>query len=303
MYRTIETSMWTDAKFRGLPAPARLLFLYLITNPHAHVSGIYYLPDVMLLHESGVKSEALNTVWDTLSKSGLARRDQNAEIVWVTNMLRYQGRGEKNEKSAAKQLESLHNSSLIQDYLNHYPEVRRHIRKPKRDRVSRPRPTCLQEQEKDQEQEGASAPVAEVGDEGTMITAETVYRAYPKHVEPEPSKKAIAEAVRYLRKSRDISTPWAWLLGKVRQYADARSAIESAHPGAKRYVPACHRWMKRKRYEEDPEVWSDEVPGFAAQKGRTNGTPKPSATQRGEFPEPQRRLKVLNADPADALAG
>jgi hypothetical protein len=47
MYRTIETSMWTDAKFRGLPAPARLLFLYLITNPHAHVSGIYYLPDVI----------------------------------------------------------------------------------------------------------------------------------------------------------------------------------------------------------------------------------------------------------------
>src|SRR5688572_3122740 len=43
-FRTVQTHFWTDPDVRKLPPDSKLLLLYLITNPHTHVSGIYYLP-------------------------------------------------------------------------------------------------------------------------------------------------------------------------------------------------------------------------------------------------------------------
>lgn len=151
MYRTIDTHLWNDQEVRKLPPPAKLLFLYLITNPHSHVGGIYYLPDVVILHETGLKPEALNTLWDTLSRVGLSRRDQENEVIWVVNMLRYQGNGAKIFRSVANQLRTLHNSSLIEDFLVKYPEVKRVFRH----RVSKGYPKLarvgIQEQEQEQD--------------------------------------------------------------------------------------------------------------------------------------------------------
>ncbi len=135
---------------------------------------------------------------------------------------------------------------------------------------------------KSKNEEGTTSLPDEVGADGQKITPETVYRAYPKHVEPEPSKKSIAEAVRYLRK-QGTPTPWAWLLGRVTLYGDARKALEVKYPGCERFVPACHRWMRKKRYEEDPAEWAKEVPGFAvgpdrrgsAGRNGTHGPPTP----------------------------
>lgn len=125
MYRTIESSIWNDKKFLALPAPGKLLFLYLITNPHTHVAGIYHLPPIYLLHETTLKPESLDRVWDTLSKHGMAKRDTDEDLVWVCNMFRYQGRGVKNDQAAARQIKNLPKSPLIQEFLVKYPEVTR----------------------------------------------------------------------------------------------------------------------------------------------------------------------------------
>lgn len=123
VYRTVNTSFWTDPKVRALAPDGKLLMLYLVTCPHAHVGGIYYLPEVTVLHETGVTRRALDTLWHTLSKPGLAFRDGETEVVWVTNMLRYQGSGSKIFASVANQLACLHNSPLINKFLQRYPEI------------------------------------------------------------------------------------------------------------------------------------------------------------------------------------
>jgi hypothetical protein len=123
MFRTIDTAFWTDPKVKDLPSDGKLLFLYLITNPHTHVSGIYYLPTVVISHETGLSKTRLDTLWDSLSRLGFARRDQKTEVVWVVNMFRYQGKGEKNIISASSQLKILHNSPLCQQFAEIYPEV------------------------------------------------------------------------------------------------------------------------------------------------------------------------------------
>ncbi len=129
MYRTIDASFWTDAKVRKLGVNDRLLFLYLITNPHTHVSGLYYLPLLIAQHESGIASKPLRYAIDTLSIAGISRYDFENELVWVVRMFKFQGPGPKNTLSAAHHLSrDIHNSFLINEFLETYPEVKEHFK-------------------------------------------------------------------------------------------------------------------------------------------------------------------------------
>ena len=128
MYRTIDSAFWTDPKVKTLPAEAKYLFLYFITNPHTHVSGVYYLPRLLAQHETGLPVEELNTLCDTLSGAGLCGFDRENEVIWVKNMMRYQGKGDKNARSAARHVkEDLHHSALIDDFLEAYPNIFRNF--------------------------------------------------------------------------------------------------------------------------------------------------------------------------------
>ncbi len=123
MYRTIDASFWTDPDIRTLSGTERYLFLYFVSNPHAHVSGIYYLPRVMIEHETGLKGKALEKGIETLSKRFFVWYDPPNEVVFVRSMFRYQGRGKNHDQSAAKQLNNLHKSSLVSKFLSIYPEI------------------------------------------------------------------------------------------------------------------------------------------------------------------------------------
>lgn len=136
MYRTIDTSLWTDPTVKRLPPLAKLLFIYLITNGHTHVSGLYFLPMMYVAHETGIPLAELDTLFDTLSGADLVKIDPDRELVWVVNMFKYQGPGEKHERGAANHLATLHNSPLINDFLKRYPAVRRFYRAEEADGVS-----------------------------------------------------------------------------------------------------------------------------------------------------------------------
>lgn len=160
-YRNIDSSFWTDPKIRKLDPLNKLLALYLITNPHSHLSGIYYIDDGAIARETNIPQRRLDTLWDTLSDGGFARRDHTLQIVWVMNMLKHQGKGDKNARSAAKQLKSLHNSFLLKEFLEKYPQVAAYFPDRVSDRVSdtlSASATLEQEQEQEQEQDSARSP-------------------------------------------------------------------------------------------------------------------------------------------------
>jgi hypothetical protein len=125
IYRTICTQLWTDKKIQRLTVQGKLLFVYLITNPHTHLSGIYYLPKELIQKETGLSDTLSNTLFHTLSELERAYYDQETSTVFVVNMFRYQGQGEKNERSCANQLMGLHGTPLIAQFLEHYPKVKR----------------------------------------------------------------------------------------------------------------------------------------------------------------------------------
>lgn len=157
MYRTIDAAFWSDPKINCLDPRGKLLALYLVTNPHSHVGGIYYLPEPIVSHETGLSKRELDTLWDTLSGAGFCRIDKKTSVVWVVKMFFYQGRGEKNEKSVASHLRSLHNSSLVNEFLHAYPTVARWVKDrvsigyPAQDHLRTPEQEQEQEQDKDQE--------------------------------------------------------------------------------------------------------------------------------------------------------
>jgi hypothetical protein len=125
IYRTICTQLWTDKKIQRLTVQGKLLFVYLITNPHTHLSGIYYLPEELIAKETGLSLGPINTLFNTLSELERAYYDDETSTVFVVNMFGYQGQGEKNERSCANQLEGLHDSPLICRFLERYPKVKR----------------------------------------------------------------------------------------------------------------------------------------------------------------------------------
>src|SRR5574341_976697 len=124
IYRTICTQLWTDKKIQQLTVHGKLLFVYLITNPHTHLSGIYYLPKELITKETGLSHTLSDTLFHTLSELKRAYYDHETSTVFVVNMFSYQGQGEKNERSCANQLDGLHHSPLIARFLERYPKVR-----------------------------------------------------------------------------------------------------------------------------------------------------------------------------------
>lgn len=130
MYRTLDCGWSDDPKVRQLPTAGMLLFVYLIANRLSHVSGIYFLPDAMILDALKIDRRTLDTLWNTLASVGLAYRDKDRAVVLVPKMFRRQGRGEKNQRAAANQIASLHNSPLISKFLDIYPDVRQFLKVP-----------------------------------------------------------------------------------------------------------------------------------------------------------------------------
>lgn len=134
MYRNIGTNIWTDPKFRNLNEDEKLLFFYFLTNLHSHLSGIYYIPISLIIHETGLPEKVVRKSLDTLSKGyrwgidtlsipHLAVYDTASEVIWVKNMLRYQGHGKKIMAHVAKHIKELHKCPLLKDFLLYYKEL------------------------------------------------------------------------------------------------------------------------------------------------------------------------------------
>jgi hypothetical protein len=120
LYRQIKSEFWTDPKIRGLDLGVKAHFLYLITNPHSHLSGIYYAPLVVQGHEMGISEKQTLEGLKALEKLKLIRWWPALEIVWVRRMLSYQSRSVKVLAAVAKQLNNLHRCPLISEFLQEY---------------------------------------------------------------------------------------------------------------------------------------------------------------------------------------
>lgn len=91
-YRQIHSRMWSsDQWFAELSAEEKLLFVYLFSNERASVSGLYELPIRVMAFETGLGADVIREALRKFSDDNKVLYDFEKSVVWVRNMLKYQG--------------------------------------------------------------------------------------------------------------------------------------------------------------------------------------------------------------------
>ena len=244
MYRTIDAKFWHDAKVKRLSPDGKLLMLYLVTNPHGHLCGLYYLPEIMQCHETGLTKAKLDTLWDTLSGLGLAWFHTETSTIYVKNMMKYQGRGAKHKAAALRQLQTLSDSPLVLKFADNYGYPI--------DRVSA-FGTPEQEQEQEQEKEyKCSSPKANGTQEPKKSKSKTTVDYTAEFLEfwsayPPIRKGSKSDAFRAWTGALKHATPEA-LIAAATEYA-----LSARGRGPFSKMPSS--WLNGRCWEDDRTFW------------------------------------------------
>lgn len=92
-YAAVSPAFWTGQTGRRLKAlgpDTMLVALYLVTSPHSNAMGMFYLPVLYISHETGLTTEGASEALRRGEKAGFCAYDQDAEVVWVFEMARFQ---------------------------------------------------------------------------------------------------------------------------------------------------------------------------------------------------------------------
>lgn len=90
-YSRVSRRMWRDEKFRALSAPkpcARYLWLFLLTGTHCTaIPGLFSIGEAALAEELGWPVSATRSALEEIERTGMAKVDRGARLVWLPNAL------------------------------------------------------------------------------------------------------------------------------------------------------------------------------------------------------------------------
>ncbi|EOZ4488939.1 DNA-binding protein, partial [Salmonella enterica subsp. diarizonae] len=92
-YGKVSPQFWigkTGKALRNAGSEAQLVSLYLLTNPHANMIGLYYMPLMFIAHETGLGMEGASKGLASAIEAGFCHYDEQSEMVWVPEMSAHQ---------------------------------------------------------------------------------------------------------------------------------------------------------------------------------------------------------------------
>lgn len=92
-YGKVGPKFWigeTGKKLKKAGANTQVVAMYLMTSPHANMLGLYYLPMIYLIHETGLSIEGASEGLQRAIEAGFCAYDEASETVWVFEMAKYQ---------------------------------------------------------------------------------------------------------------------------------------------------------------------------------------------------------------------
>lgn len=90
IFRQVFSYTWSDPWFESCEIDAKLLFLYLVTNGHSSLAGIYEISKRVMSFETGIPIERVTEILKEFDVDGRVLYDEVEPIVWVVNMRKYQ---------------------------------------------------------------------------------------------------------------------------------------------------------------------------------------------------------------------
>lgn len=104
-FRSIHSKMWRDSWFTELDVDGKLLWVYLITNSAASLTGIYYMTVKFASFETGLSQERVTTLLSQFTLAG--KIEYENDVVWIRRMRKYQAANETSPKVSARILKDL----------------------------------------------------------------------------------------------------------------------------------------------------------------------------------------------------
>ena len=123
-YRDIKTSFWEDSKVaEHMNIYERYFFLYLMTNPHTNLSGLYEITRKQMCDESGLSRKQIDELIERLTDLGIILYDDDTSEVLIVNWSRHNwNKSKKVLIGAGKELAYCKSSKLfdcLEKYLRH----------------------------------------------------------------------------------------------------------------------------------------------------------------------------------------
>lgn len=165
-YSKVAPQFWigeTGKRLRGHPE-AQIVALYLITNPHANMLGLYYLPRLFIAHETGLSAEGASEGLSRCIEAMFCGYDDSAEVVWIFEMARFQvgaalKADDKRCIGVQNDYDAMPRNRFLSEFFDKYAGAFHLTRKRENETPdgspseAPPKPLRSQEQEQEQEQE------------------------------------------------------------------------------------------------------------------------------------------------------
>ena len=181
-YSKVSGRFWigsTGKALRQQGPEAQVVALYLLTAPSSNMLGLYYLPLVVLAHETGLGFEGASKGLRRAIEARFCAYDEATEVVWVHEMARHQigdsiQAGDKRAKGVQNEYDNLPSNPYLAPFFDRYATAfcmtRRRPESPENgspfEAPSKPLRSQEQEQEQEQEQDeedlGAGAQIGNV---------------------------------------------------------------------------------------------------------------------------------------------
>lgn len=85
-YRKVSDRLWTDAKFMAFDGQTKLLWLYLLTSPHAHsLPGLFRAGAAEIRSDIGLDLAQWTQAWGEIEARGMAKADWPSRVIWLKN--------------------------------------------------------------------------------------------------------------------------------------------------------------------------------------------------------------------------
>lgn len=112
-YYPVSPLIWTDAKVRRWDDATFRLGLYLLTCRHRNLEGLYWLPLRYAATDLGWTLNKVRKAMRRLLEDGFVKYDDEAEVVFVANALKYQApKNDRQVKGAVTALQEVPPNSL-----------------------------------------------------------------------------------------------------------------------------------------------------------------------------------------------
>ena len=264
-----DTECWGDPWVQERSPLAKLLFVYLWTNSHRNISGLYVITKRTISNETGLTSRQVDELLEALSPK--VRYDSVHSVCWVVKhvrrqFIRYGNISDRIVKAIRGHVLKLSYHVFFQEFIDEYPEVftqeeKTTLSKSNNLSIGSEYPidrsggggkgNSFSLEGKKKEKEGVGEKEKGKGTNGFSC----FWDAYPK-------KKSKGQAEKAWSKIKPNEQLLATMLAKIEQ---ARTSVEWTREGGQ-FIPHPATWLNAKGWEDEytpPSQFSSQ-PGMDA---------------------------------------